>query len=126
MKKFFISIGTLIVGLLAIAGYQFANSGKLPNLEVFAKNVTCTKVGNTVTVTATTGEQVVITFPTPISERGTPAEPTSVLYYEKAPTKNAKSTPLSLLANLEKYQFIVNFARDCLMDFIPLGAAGTK
>lgn len=118
MKKFWLKMGAIAVTLLAIIGYQFSDSGKLPNLSNFAQGVTCTSAGNVVTVSAASGEQVVITFPN-TATRGTESEPTAILYYEKQPSPSAKVTPLSLLADLAKYQFIINFARDCVLPNIP-------
>lgn len=50
MKKFWLKMGAIAVTLLAIIGYQFSDSGKLPNLSNFAQGVTCTSAGNVVTV----------------------------------------------------------------------------
>lgn len=117
MKNFWLKIGAIALSLIAIIGYQWGSTGDPPNLSNFASGVTCKSEGNTVTVTAATGEQVVITFPLN-STRSTASEPTALLYYEK-PTPNAKVAPLSLIKYLTKYEFIVNFARDCLLPYIP-------
>lgn len=124
MKKFWLKMGAIAITLLAIIGYQFSDSGKLPNLSNFAQGVTCTSSGNVVTVSAASGEQVVITFAN--TTQGTTSEPTAILYYEKQPSPSAKVTPLSLLSDLAKYQFIINFARDCVLPHIPSNVDNRK
>ena len=124
MKKFWLKMGAIAITLLAIIGYQFADTNKLPTLSNFAEGVTCASSGNVVTVSAASGEQVVITFAN--TTRGTESEPTAILYYEKQPSATAKVTPLSLLSDLAKYQFIINFARDCVLPHIPSNVDNRK
>jgi hypothetical protein len=79
MKKFWLKMGAIAVTLLAIIGYQFSDSGKLPNLSNFAQGVTCTSAGNVVTVSAASGEQVVITFPEHNTRHGKRADSDFIL-----------------------------------------------
>jgi hypothetical protein len=104
--------------LLAIIGYQFSDSGKLPNLSNFAQGVTCTSSGNVVTVSAASGEKIVVSFPSLIQTVENPEpNPDNILYYD-VDKQGERAIPMSLLDYIEKYKGVINFARDCLINSI--------
>ena len=118
MKKFWLKMGAIAITLLAIIGYQFSDSGKPPNLSNFAQGVTCTSSGNVVTVSAASGEKIVVSFPSLIQtvENHEP-NPDNILYYD-VDKQGERAIPMSLLDYIGKYKGVINFARDCLINSI--------
>ena len=119
-NKLFLPLLSLALSLLSIFGYQWASSGSPPDAEKFLSSATCKASGNTVTVTASTGEKIVVSFPNlqPTADNPEP-KPDNILYYDVG-KQGERAIPISLLNYAEKYKGIINFARDCLLSSMPL------
>ena len=117
-KKLFSILIAVALSLLSIFGYQWASSGSPPDAEKFLSSATCKASGNTVTVTASTGEKIVVSFPSliPTVENPEP-NPDNILYYDVG-KQGERAIPMSLLDYIEKYKGVINFARDCLINSI--------
>ena len=119
-NKLFLPLLSLALSLLAIFGYQWASSGSPPDVEKFLSSAQCETKDGTVTVTASTGEKIVVSFPSliPTVENPEP-NPDNILYYDVG-KQGERAIPISLLNYAEKYKGIINFARDCLLSSMPL------
>ena len=115
-KKLLFSLLAIVASIATIFGSQWLQTGSPPNVATFLSQTTCQTDGSTVTITATTGEQMVVTFPQLTA--GTNAKeilPNNLLYYP-APKKGDRGvTPLSLLNEIAKYRNVVEIARNCLL-----------
>ena len=117
-NKLFLPLLSLALSLLAIFGYQWASSGSPPDVEKFLSSAQCETKDGTVTVTASTGEKIVVSFPNlqPTADNPEP-KPDNILYYDVG-KQGERAIPMSLLDYIEKYKGVINFARDCLINSI--------
>jgi len=114
-NKFLGSLIAIAFSLLSIFGYQWATNGSPPDVEKFLNSATCKANGTAVTITAQTGEKIVVSFPpTYQTTQATVQQPDNMLYYD-VPKKGQRAVPISLLNYLDKYRGIINLARDCLI-----------
>ena len=115
-KKFLFTLFGIVASIVTIFGSQWLKTGSPPNIETFLQQTTCQTDGNTVTISASTGEQIVVTFPQLTA--GTNAKemlPNNLLYYPPPKKGDRGVTPMSLLTDLAKYRNIVEIARNCLL-----------
>ena len=125
-KKFLVSLIAVALSLLSFFVYQWATNGTPPDVEKFLKSATCEASNGTVTVTASTGEKIVVSFPSlqPTAETPDPS-PDNILYYDVG-KQGERAIPISLLNYAEKYKGVINLARDCLLKLNPAEAATDK
>lgn len=125
-NKFLTYLIAVAISLLSIFGYQWATNGSLPDVEKFLSSAKCEAKGGTVTVTASTGEKIVVSFPSlqPTTETPEPI-PDNILYYDVG-KQGERAIPISLLNYAEKYKGIIKFARDCLLNSIPITGGNSR
>lgn len=125
-NKFLGFLIAVAFSLLSIFGYQWATNGSPPDVEKFLNSAQCEAKDGTVTVTAQTGEKIVVSFPpTYQTTQATVQQPDNILYYDVG-KQGDRAIPMSLLGYAEKYKGVITLARDCLLNSMPITGGNSR
>ncbi len=109
-NKLILTIVAVVVVLLLTFAYQAINEKKAPELTEFVSGITCKKQGNTIVITSEKNTQAVVTF----SSDGTKV--IGFMFYQKPIQIGSRSVGSDLLAFIDKYKDLINFAKECFLD----------
>lgn len=112
-KKIILAVASVVAAIILIFGYVSITNKAAPDIGNFVEGISCSKSGDNVTIVSKENTQVVITF----SKDG--SKVIGFKFYQTPVVIGSRSIPLDLIKFVDKYKYLINFAKECFIDTIP-------